>query len=88
MEVVMHVANINEAKANLSHLIKRALAGDEIIIARSNEPLVRLEPYHQDTRPRVGGQWAGLVEIGDDFEFTDAEIDELFYAPILQTEAQ
>jgi KAP family P-loop domain len=27
----MHVSNINEAKANLSQLIKRALAGDEVI---------------------------------------------------------
>jgi prevent-host-death family protein len=74
----MHIANINEAKTHLSQLIKRALAGDEVIIARANEPLVRLEPYFHDTRPRTGGQWAGAVEVGDDFEFTDKEIDELF----------
>ena len=74
----MQIVNINEAKTNLSQLIKHVLAGDEVIIARANEPLVRLEPYIQDTRPRMGGQWAGAVEFGDDFEFTDQEITELF----------
>ena len=77
----MHIANINEAKANLSQLIKRALAGDEVVIARANEPLVRLEPVVQDRRPRVGGDWAGQVEIGDTFEFSDKEIHELFQGP-------
>lgn len=77
----MHQANINEAKANLSQLIKYALAGDEVIIARNNEPLVRLLPVDQDVTPRVGGQWAGLVTIGGDFEFTEQEIESLFCAP-------
>lgn len=82
----MHVANINEAKANLSQLIKRALAGDEVIIARANEPLVKLIPVQQDVSPRVGGFWAGKVVMGDDFEFTDEEIEELFYAPLFPEE--
>lgn len=75
----MHISNIHDAKTNLSQLIKRSLAGDEVIIARANEPLVRLEPYVRDTRPRVGGQWAGKVKIGEDFEFTEEELNELFY---------
>ncbi len=78
----MIISNINETKANLSQLINRALAGDEVIIARGNEPLVKMVPITQDTSPRVGGQWAGLVDIGDNFEFTENEIDELFYAPL------
>ena len=79
----MHIANINEAKSNLSHLIRRALAGDEIIIARANEPLIRLQPYSRDVSPRIGGQWAGQFEVGSDFEFTEQEIDELFHSPII-----
>ncbi len=78
----MIISNINETKTNLSQLIKRALAGDEVIIARGNEPLVKMVPFTQDTSPRVGGQWAGIVEIGENFEFTDDELDELFYAPL------
>jgi prevent-host-death family protein len=74
--------NINEAKTHLSQLIKRALAGDEVVIARANEPLVRLEPVVRDTRPRVGGQWAGQVQIPENFEFTEEEIDEMISGPI------
>lgn len=78
----MIISNINESKAKLSQLIKRALAGDEVIIARGLEPLVRLVPISKDTSPRVGGQWAGLVSIDDNFEFTEQELIEFFYAPI------
>lgn len=78
----MHIANINDAKTNLSQLIKRALAGDEVVIARNHEPLVRLEPVAQDTRPRVGGQWRGQGGIVGSFEFTDEEIDTLFHGPL------
>lgn len=79
----MHISNINEAKTNLSQLIKRSLAGDEVIIARANEPLVKLIPIERDVSPRVGGQWAGKVQIDDNFEFTEEELDELFFnAPI------
>jgi prevent-host-death family protein len=80
----MLVSNINEAKANLSQLINRALAGDEIIIARSNQPLARIVPYEADSRPRVGGQWAGRLAIGENFEFTEDELASLFDAPILR----
>ena len=77
----MHVSNINQAKTHLSALIKRALAGDEVIIARANEPLVRLTPVAHDVRPRVGGQWAGQIVMGDDFEFTTEELDQQFHRP-------
>lgn len=77
----MHHANISEAKAHLSQLIKRALAGDEVVITKADEPLVKLTPVEQNAEPRTGGQWAGLVEIGDAFQFTEQEIDELFYGP-------
>jgi len=39
---VRKVANIHEAKTHLSRLIQEALDGEEIGIARGNEPLVRL----------------------------------------------
>lgn len=78
----MHHANISEAKAHLSQLIKRALAGDEVIITKADQPLVKLTPLSQSFEPRTGGQWAGQVTIGDDFEFTLNEIDQLFYGPV------
>lgn len=36
--------NIAEAKANLSSLVKKALQGEEVIIAKDNKPLLRLSP--------------------------------------------
>ena len=36
--------NIHEAKTQLSRLIEAALRGEEVIIARGNTPVVRLEP--------------------------------------------
>jgi prevent-host-death family protein len=75
----MHISNINDAKTHLSRLIKLALAGDEVIIARANEPLVRLTPIQQlDTSPRVGGFWAGKVQYPVEWDVSDAEIATLF----------
>jgi prevent-host-death family protein len=74
----MQLANIHHAKSQLSQLISRALAGEEVIIARAGEPLVRLVPVHQDTRPRQGGQLKGQIWIANDFDATDPAIEQLF----------
>jgi prevent-host-death family protein len=65
----MHVANIHEAKTNLSRLIDRAEAGEEVIIARAGKPVVRLIAYKQNSPPkRVPGIWKGKVQLSPDFE--------------------
>src|SRR5262249_51496493 len=51
--------NIAEAKAKLSSLLDRALAGEEIVIARAGKPLARLAPVESMTR-RKPGAWRGL----------------------------
>jgi prevent-host-death family protein len=50
--------NIAEAKARLSSLLDRALAGEEVIIARAGKPLARLAPVQYPARKR--GAWRGL----------------------------
>ena len=50
--------NIAEAKAKLSELHDRALAGEEIVIARAGKPLARLVPIETRTR-RKSGAWRG-----------------------------
>jgi prevent-host-death family protein len=74
--------NMHQAKSSLSRLVARALAGEEVIIARNGEPLVRLVPVPKVRQPRVPGRLKGKVWIGPDFEFTDEEIKELFEAPL------
>lgn len=44
--------NIAEAKAKLSALVKAALDGEEVIIARDGVPAVRLAPVATAPKPR------------------------------------
>jgi prevent-host-death family protein len=62
------LVNIHEAKTNFSKLIKRALDGEEIIIAKDGTPLIKLTPYTQEKQKRKGGQLAGLMSVADDFD--------------------
>ncbi len=61
------VSNLYEAKTNLSQLVDRAAAGEEIIIAKNGVPLARLLPLAQST-PRAPGGWEGRVVIAGDFD--------------------
>ena len=74
--------NMHQAKSSLSRLVERALAGEDVIIARNGQPLVRLVPVPKERKPRVPGKGKGKMWVGPDFEFTDAEIEELFEGPL------
>jgi prevent-host-death family protein len=50
--------NVAEAKAKLSELLDRAVAGEEIVIARAGKPLARLVPV-EELKPREPGIWEG-----------------------------
>jgi prevent-host-death family protein len=70
------IVNMHKAKTTLSHLVERALAGEEVIIARNGMPLVRLVPVPPNPETRVPGRSKGKIWISPDFELTDEEIDE------------
>lgn len=57
------------AKTHLAGLIREALAGHEVVIARDDEPLVRLVPLSSDTTgdDRVAGDLAGVLTLPDEF---------------------
>lgn len=61
--------NIHEAKTQLSKLIQKALDGEDVVIARDNKPLVRLEvlPEARQQR-RLGGAKELVISIGEDFD--------------------
>jgi prevent-host-death family protein len=59
--------NMHEAKTDLSKLVERALAGEDVVIARAGVPVVRLVPVARTGR-RVLGQWRGKVQMADDFD--------------------
>ena len=65
----MAIVTIHEAKTNLSKLIARAEAGEEIIIARGKEPVARLEAIAPRQGKRTPGRLAGKFNIPDEFFF-------------------
>lgn len=68
----MKQVNIAEAKAQLSDLVNRAVAGETIIIARDNKPLVKLVTVASaSTKARKPGSAKGQVIMAPDF---DAEL--------------
>ena len=64
----METVNTHDAKTRLSQLLERVAKGEEFIIARAGKPIARLIGFHSQDRDRTGGQWKGLVHIGDDFD--------------------
>jgi prevent-host-death family protein len=65
----MTQATIHQAKTDLSKLIRKALDGEEVIIAKRHTPLVRLEAVRPKKTKRKLGWGKGLVTyIAPDFD--------------------
>ena len=63
----MDTVNIHQAKTQLSRLIERVCAGEEIIIARSGKPVARLAPLLPSAGPRTPGLLKGKIWVAKDF---------------------
>ena len=65
--------NVHAAKTHLSRLIDDAVNGEEVVIAKSGTPVVRLVPIDKELeemaerRRRSFGSWKGKVWMSDDF---------------------
>ncbi len=73
----MATVTIHAAKTNLSKLIARAEAGEEIVIARGKEPVVRLTPVTEKPLKRKAGVLKGKLSIPDAFFFDSLPEEEL-----------
>ncbi|MGH8931376.1 MAG: type II toxin-antitoxin system Phd/YefM family antitoxin [Egibacteraceae bacterium] len=62
MEVGVH-----EAKTQLSKLLRRAAAGEEIVIMRGREPIAKLVPV-PSRRQREFGVDEGVFTVPEDFD--------------------
>jgi prevent-host-death family protein len=60
--------NIYEAKSKFSKLINQAIAGEEIIIAKSGKPVAKLVPFEKPPLQRKPGSAKGKIIIHDDFD--------------------
>jgi prevent-host-death family protein len=63
----MAIITIHEAKTNLSRLIKKASAGEEIIISRGDKPVARLVPFGEAKGQRQPGSLKGKLRVGPEF---------------------
>jgi prevent-host-death family protein len=59
--------NVAEAKAQFSSLVRKALSGEDVIIAKDNKPLLRLVPLHGPPQARRPGSAKGRIRIAADF---------------------
>lgn len=60
--------NVHEAKTHLSRLLARVATGEEVIIARSGQPVAKLVPFRPPAGKRVPGTAKGQIWIADDFD--------------------
>ena len=74
----MQITNISEAKAQLSALIKKVMAGQEVIIGNAGRPVAKLVRYERSERKRYPGAMRGKIKIGDDFNDLPDDIAEVF----------
>ncbi|UUY02911.1 type II toxin-antitoxin system prevent-host-death family antitoxin [Svornostia abyssi] len=79
--------NVGQAKTDLSKLLARVEAGEEVEIARDGVPIARLTRIEQPARPgerflAARGSLTGEIVMSEDFEFTDAEVDEILDEPV------
>ncbi len=70
------IYTVHQAKTQLSKLIASALAGEEVVIARGSEPVVKLTPLNAAPKKRVFGAFKGQFELTDAF-FEPLPDDEL-----------
>lgn len=63
----MSYVPIHRAKTELSRLIERACAGEEVVIARGKHPVVRLVPVDRPAPARKFGALKGKMKVDPSF---------------------
>jgi prevent-host-death family protein len=76
--VTSQIVNVHEAKTNLSKLLARVEAGEEVTIARAGQPVARLVPVRQQRWSEFFGSLKGQITYPEDFLDPDPEIERLF----------
>lgn len=74
----MQITNISEAKAQLSALIEKVMAGEEVIIGKAGKPVARIIRYEKNQQPRRPGALQGKIKIANDFDVLPDDIAEAF----------
>jgi len=75
---IMKITNISEAKAQLSALIEKVLAGEDVIIGKAGKPVAKLIRYEHNRQTRQPGALKGKIKIADDFDELPEDIEKAF----------
>ena len=73
------LVNLYDAKTQLSALVDRAAAGEEIIIAKNGIARARLVPVVEAGNTRKPANAMRIEHIADDFDAPDPDIERLFH---------
>lgn len=74
----MLITNISEAKAQLSSLIEKVKAGEDVIIGKAGKPVARLIKFELKEARRKPGALKGKIKIEDDFDELPDDIAKAF----------
>ncbi|NQU40543.1 MAG: type II toxin-antitoxin system Phd/YefM family antitoxin [Lentisphaerae bacterium] len=74
----MIAVNVHEAKTQLSKLLTRVSAGEEVVISRYGHPVASLIPCATHAEKRRGGADRGLFTLPDDFDDELPELNQAF----------
>ncbi|MBC8176044.1 MAG: type II toxin-antitoxin system prevent-host-death family antitoxin [Desulfobacteraceae bacterium] len=69
---------MSEAKAQLSALVEKVMAGQEVVIGKAGKPVAKLVRYEQSEEPRRPGALKGKIKIADDFDELPLDIADAF----------
>jgi prevent-host-death family protein len=78
--VALVTVGMHEAKTHFSRLVRRAQAGDDVVVENNGTPVARIVAYvPEPPRRRAGGFARGTFWIADDFDAPMPEFEALVY---------
>ncbi len=75
----MLVANIHQAKTNLSALIAAVLDGKDVVISKAGKPVVKMVQLKSHQIEKSYGSLKGKILISDDFDKENPLVNKMFY---------
>ena len=67
---------INEAKTQLSAILRRVAAGEEVVILHRDRPVAKLVAYREKTPRDLRGDLKGRIRIAKDFDATPPDFED------------
>ncbi len=73
--IVESTLTLSDAKARFSEVVEKATNGEEFVVTRMGEPVVRISPFVAHGR-RPLGDFAGRIRMSEDFDEWPADLRE------------